>query len=45
MLYENAIHDVNMKPIGFTVDHFDVALQISKSAASTDGAISVFFIV
>jgi hypothetical protein len=44
--YENAVHDVNMKPIGFTVvDHFDVALQISKSAASTDGAISVFFIV
>jgi hypothetical protein len=26
---------MSMKPIGFTVvDHFDVALQISKSAAS-----------
>jgi hypothetical protein len=39
---QNAVHDVNMKPIFTCIDHFDVALQVSKSAARTDGAISVF---
>jgi hypothetical protein len=29
--YKNAVHDVNVEPVGFAcVYHFDVALQVSK---------------
>jgi hypothetical protein len=39
---QNAVHDVDMEPVGFIcIYHFDVALQ--ESAARTEGAIIVFF--